>query len=248
MSRKASFNELAQVIMSLDMQDAIIKNIINFPPEKLAVICDLAEKLSGKNSGQWLSELKEFINKKSPSIDFVRGNILRLISGGEYFTIDPVNGTESLVKATEVFVDIENYKKVSDKGGPATQETPVKIYEMIERASWPTMFRELNPDTRKLCLTQHQIKSFVRKYRQHLRLDEGRRMIFLFEAGQEILVAVVSYQYRTINQHDTWDGRHLYDVEYIPDKLCLSFGHSECPSTWNPMYPEKVVVPRSGVS
>lgn len=246
--KKASFKELVEAISSLDIQDAIIKNIIDLPPEKLVVICDLAEKLSGKNGGQWLVAFKEFINQKSHLVDVYKGNVLRLISGGQNFIIDAVNGTETLVNAKDTFDYIEKNEKISNSGGLATEETPVEVYEMRQCASWPTMFSELNADFRKLCFTQHQIKNFVIKYRQHLHLDEGRRMVFLFEEGQEILVAAVSYQYKYINERDTWDGRHLYDVEYIPGKLCLSFGHSQCCTTWNPMYPPKVVVPKAGVS
>lgn len=235
---KASFNELAEVIMSLDMHDAIIKNIVDLSPEKLTAVSDLIEKLSGKNGGQWLVALKEFINQKSHW----------LISGGENLMIDSVDGTEILLNAKDVFDHIEDLKILeANEKGTATKETPVEVYEMRQRASWPTMFRELNTDVKKLCLTQHQIKSFVRKYQQHLHLGEGRRMVFLFEEGQEILVAVVSYQYKYINERDTWDGRHLYNVEYIPDKLRLSFGHSQCCTTWNPAYPQKVVVPKVGV-
>lgn len=242
--RGLSFKELVEAIKSLDIQDAIIQNITDLPPEKLAVICDLAEKLSGKNGGQWLVAFKEFINQKGHLVEIYRGNVLRLISGGQNFIIDAVDGTEGLADAKDTFDYIERDKKVSSRRWPATEETPVEIYEMKERTDWPTMFSELNADFRKLCLSQHQIKNFITKYRQHLHI-EGGRMDFLFEAGQEILVAVVSYDYIIIERKKY--NNSFFTIKEIPDKLRLSFGHSQCCSTWNPDYPDKVVVPKAGV-
>jgi len=119
--------------------------------------------------------------------------ILKLISGGESPILDAVDGTETLYEAKDVFVyrdsDFKNYG-VNAKG-PATPKTSVRVYEMIKDASFAQMFGSLSSDVRKLCLTQAQIKNFVRNYRGWLRTD-GWATFFLFESNSELFVASVS--------------------------------------------------------
>lgn len=62
---------------------------------------------------------------------------------------------------------------------------------MTENATFVQMFGELSRETAKLCLTQAQIKRFVKEYRQHLRSD-GYATFFLFQVGGKFFVAVVN--------------------------------------------------------
>jgi len=117
---------------------------------------------------------------------------LSLISGSKELILDAVDGSETLAEAKDTFVwidsDLKNWN--TDHKGPATEKTPVLVYEMAKDAIFAQMFGSFSSDLRKLCLTQHQIKNFVRKHRNWLRSD-GYATFFLFESNGEFFVAYV---------------------------------------------------------
>lgn len=117
---------------------------------------------------------------------------LKIISGDKSLVLDVVDGTEILAKVKEMFAyidsDFRNWK--ADEKGPATEKTPVVVYEMVKDATFMQMFGSLSSDPRKLCLTQAQIKNFVQKYRDWLRVD-GWATFFLFESHNNFFVAHV---------------------------------------------------------
>jgi hypothetical protein len=115
----------------------------------------------------------------------------RLISDGEKLIIDAVDGSETLADAKEIFTggidsDFKNWD--ADEKGSAASEALAEVREMIKDATFSQMFGELNADVGKLCLTQHQIKSFVKKYRNWLQKD-GYGTFFLFRSNGHFFVA-----------------------------------------------------------
>ena len=46
------------------MLGRLIKTVADFSQEKLGILCDLAEKLSGESWREWLAELKKFLRKE----------------------------------------------------------------------------------------------------------------------------------------------------------------------------------------
>ena len=135
--------------------------------------------------------------------------ILRLISGGKSLALDAVDGTETLADAKDTFAWIDSDFKNwgADEKGPATKETPVDVHEMTKDAFFSQIFGSLNSDVRQLCLTQHQIKKFVRKYRNWLRTD-GYGTFFLFESRGNFFVADV--RFRSVDEL----GVHVRQFEY----------------------------------
>ncbi|MBI2279003.1 MAG: hypothetical protein HYU81_03010 [Candidatus Brennerbacteria bacterium] len=117
---------------------------------------------------------------------------LKLISAGTSIVLDAVDGSETLAKATDIFTyidsDFVNYG--ADEAGSATGETPASVYEMVQNATFAQMFGSLSNDLNKLCLTQSQIKNFVRKHRGWLRTD-GYGTFFLFRSKGKFFVADV---------------------------------------------------------
>ncbi len=180
--------------MAKDMLGALVRKIVDLPLGMLKVIYDLVEKLSGEAGQEWLAELKKFLRKEKCWTGIIAETFLKLISGGESLTLDAVNGTETLVDAKDVFAHIDpDFKNWgADEKGPETGETAVDVYEMVKDATFSQMFRKLNVDARKLCLTQHQIKNFVKKHRNWLRID-GYATFFLFESKGNLFVARVSF-------------------------------------------------------
>lgn len=117
--------------------------------------------------------------------------ILRLLSAGE--TIAFADGTQTLARAKDVFKsgidsDFKNWNL--DKPGKATEETAVAVHYVAQDATFAKMFGSLGSDLNKLCLTQHQIKTFCEQHASWLRTD-GYATLFLFKENEEIFVAYV---------------------------------------------------------
>ena len=121
-------------------------------------------------------------------------NILRLLSGSAVIIIASCDGTKTLAQAKKTFpsgidFDFKNWKL--DKQGLATEETSVQVYELAKDASFAQMFGSQGADLDKLCLTQHQIKTFCEEYPNWLRTD-GHGTFFLFKEDEQFFVARVN--------------------------------------------------------
>lgn len=195
----------------IDMLGTVIRKIVDLPLKMLGTICDLAEKLSGEVGEEWLAELKKFLRKENCWTG-VKETILRLISSGESLILDAVNGTEVLADAADVFtawIDPDLKKWGADEPCQPTAETSVDLYEMTKDATFSQMFGSLNADVSKLCLTQRQIKNFVKKYRCWLRAD-GWATFFLFKSYDHFFVAgvrVLSDGWLRVNVYRFGDAR-----------------------------------------
>ena len=150
---------------------------------------------------------------------------LQLISSNESLILDAVDGTETLAKAKDIFAYIDsNFRGWGiDEKGPATKEMAVDVHELVKDATFSQMFGGLNADTNRLCLTQHQIKNFVKKHRGWLR-TEGYATFFLFKSKDNFFVAYVYF--------------HSDDSLFV---RVYRFEHSR---VWDAEYRPRVVVPR----
>lgn len=211
--------------MAKDMLGMVVRKIVELPVEMLGTICDLAEKLAGEAGQEWLVELKKFLRKEKCWMGVVKDVFLKLISGGESLVLDVVDGTETLANTSNVFAYIDSdFKNWGvDEKGPATEETPVAVYEMCGDATFARMFGELSLDTKKLCLTQHQIMNFVEKLPSWLRKD-GYGTFFLFESKGSFFVAHVS--------------------SYSGGRLSVHICQLGCSSVWLAGARHRVVVPQ----
>lgn len=120
---------------------------------------------------------------------------LRLISGGKCLTLDACDGSEILADARDVFngfIDPDFKSWGVDEPGESTAKTLVDVHEMVLDGTFVQLFGLLSLDLDKLCLTQHQIKMFVRKYRDWLRTD-GYATFFLFKLHGQFFVANVHF-------------------------------------------------------
>jgi len=208
-----------------EMLGGIMAKIIGLSFEVLGALYDLVMKLSGEAGKEWLAELKKFLRKESCWTGIVKETFLQFISSGESLILDAVDGSETLLDAKDLFVyidsDFKNWN--ADEKGQATGETPVEVYEMAKDATFSQMFGELSADVRKNCLTQHQIKNFVKKYRSWLRTD-GYAAFFLFESKGNVFVA---------------------DVDFISDgKLKVNVRKFEDDSVWSAGLRRRIVVPQ----
>lgn len=150
---------------------------------------------------------------------------LKLISGSKRFMIDATDGKNVLADAKDTFAYIDpNFRNwgASEKG-PATEKTPVAVYEMVQDGTFSQMFGSLSSDVRKLCLTQAQIKGFVKDYCRWLQI-EGYETFLLFESNSHFFVAYV---------HAYSDGKLSVDVR--------RFGLS---LAWGAWFRHRLVVPQ----
>lgn len=119
--------------------------------------------------------------------------ILRLISEYEDIIIPACDGSATLAQAKETFLsyidsDLKNWGL--DKAGIATEKTTVQVYELVKDATFAQMFGSIGVDLDKLCLTQHQIKTFCEKHTKWLRTN-GDATLFLFKEEGQFFVADV---------------------------------------------------------
>ena len=110
-----------------------------------------------------------------------KNEFLRLLSD-QPLLLDPTDGTETLAQATDVFGYIDPDFRNWDLNYPSpnTPATPVRVWEQIQDGTFRNLFDSLRVDRNRLCLTQAQIKGFVKKHRQWLRI-EGYSTSFLFK-------------------------------------------------------------------
>lgn len=158
---------------------------------------DLLQKLRNGNMTwkqiDWFRSLsfekREELLGKQPE----KALILRLISESETLILDALDGKETLAIAREVFLsgidgDFKNWG--TNKPGIATKEQVVDVHEMVKNATFIQMFGSFGTDLDKLCLTQHQIKNFCKKYPNWLR-QNGNATFFLFKVEDQFFVALV---------------------------------------------------------
>lgn len=122
------------------------------------------------------------------------GNTLRCISKNTSITIDDCDGSETLASAHEVFASSvdSGFKNLNiNEPGIATKETLVMIHELVKDATFAQMFNSFGIKLDDLCLTQHQIKAFCKKYPNWLRVDDYATF-FLFKNGNHFFVADVN--------------------------------------------------------
>ncbi|MFA6160038.1 MAG: hypothetical protein WC678_03040 [Parcubacteria group bacterium] len=209
-----------------DMLGTLIRKIVDLPLETLGTLCDLVEKLLSETGQSWLVELRKFLRKEKCWTGIVKDIFLNLISAGHLLVIDACDGVEVIAGSDDMFEagidsDFKDYK--ADELGQATGETPVEVYEMTKDGTFTQLFGSLSGDISKLCLTQAQIKGFVRKYKSWLRTD-GYGTFFLFKSHGHFFVARVG-----VNS----DGRLGVGVLRFEDDY-----------VWDAEYRHRIVVPR----
>ena len=138
----------------------------------------------------------EMISKIADALFMAKKEIsrfLKLISGSESLELDDVDGSEIIAGSNDMFksgIDSDFINWKADEKGSATRKISVAVYETVKDATFSQMFSSLNADARKFCLTQHQIKNFVKKHRKWLRTG-GYATFFLFESNGHFFVAYV---------------------------------------------------------
>lgn len=188
---KKSRKEVEAIVSGMGVFTSIISNLVELV-KKFGGTMEYIYRLATPEGNETLEAIARVI---VGGVDRVRSEFFNLISisGNESLILDECDGSEILADASDMFTwiddDFRNYG--ADQKGPATGKTPVHIYEMTKDATFVQMFGSISADMRKICLTQAQIKGFVRKYRNWLRTD-GYATFFLFESNGHFFVASVN--------------------------------------------------------
>jgi len=126
--------------------------------------------------------------------------------------LDSTDGSEILPDA-DVFARILCDLDIGEAGA-ATEATPVHVYEIVNDATFKQMFGSLNADVDKVCLTQAQIKGFIKKHHQWLRRYDCSTL-FLFKSHGKFFVAQVCISSSGKLALDAYwlENLHLWDAE-----------------------------------
>ncbi len=143
---------------------------------------------------------------------FILPDILQLLSKNESIVIDACDGTETLANAKEVFQGIDHELKnwSINKLCIATKEQVVDVYQLVEDANFEEMFSSIGAELDKLCLTQHQIKSFCKKHRIWLR-TYPYATFFLFKEERQFFIADVDEIYGSGHREDLRVCGHRFE-------------------------------------
>jgi hypothetical protein len=120
-------------------------------------------------------------------------SILTLLSAGKTPTLEALDGKKYIGGAKKVFKshidsNFEDWKL--NEPGKATGKVHVQAYELNMDVTFAQIFSSLASDLDKLCLSQHQIIQFCKKYPDRLNQNE-HATFFLFKKIGEYLVADV---------------------------------------------------------
>lgn len=147
-----------------------------------------------------------------------KAHILKLLSEGETLMLDACDGTKILAQAKDVFlsgIDSDFVNWGTDKPGIATAITPVQVHEMVQNATFAQMFGSLGTDLDTLCLTQHQIKNFCKKYPYWL-CQDGTTFL-LFKVKDLFFVALVYVCSGGLHVYVLrFEGARVWDAEVAP--------------------------------
>ncbi len=158
---------------------------------------DQLQKL--RNGNMTFEQVKWFNNLSFAEREALMGKqpekalILKLISEAHEIIIETCDGSQIIANAKETFkswIDNDFRNWGTNKAGKSTQKTPIQVHEMVKNATFAQMFNSLSIDLDKLCLTQHQIKTFCEVHKEWLRKD-GYATFFLFKVEDQFFVARV---------------------------------------------------------
>jgi len=156
------------------------------------------------------------------AVQLVGTKLLRRISDGASLFFSACDGSETIADAHDVFkFGIDSDFKMWGLSGPskATRKTPAEVYELLKEATVDRMFTFLSPsDLGVLCVTQHQIKKFCKKYHDWI-CAEGYETLFLTKKNWKapadfgnlfvVFVLAISDDLR-VRTHRVWFDRTWY--------------------------------------
>ena len=122
-----------------------------------------------------------------------KNEILHRLYSGKKILIGATTGDETIANAGNLFKGFldPNFEKfgTNKPSGVAKEESPAKIYEQQQNATFCQMFGSLG-NINDLCLEQGQIIAFCRKHRDKLR-QKNWSTFFLFKNKGETFVVLV---------------------------------------------------------
>lgn len=202
---------------------------------ELSVIIEKALASAVKKNNTDSVKIQEVIGKPGVIFDFfeklladnveVKPSILKLISGGEKITIEPLDGQEFIYNAKDIFKSYidENFKNWGlNEPSLATTKTSLDVHEMVIDGTYKEIFTSISDDLEKLVMTQAQICLFCKKHLNWLRRN-GNATFFLIKKGKEYFVVYV----------------YVYS-----DGLDVGVDRFEDDSVWSGGYRHRVVVPQ----
>jgi len=135
-----------------------------------------------------------------------------------------VDGSRLICEAKDIFKSwlASNFSDFGvNKLSKKTSKTKIQVRELVKKANFAKIFKELNGDLSRLCLTQDQIIEFCVNNKEYLR-EEGKGTFVLFEINGMYEVGTVAIFH---------DGLAI-------ERNCLEY-----PYEWDPEYAYRIIVP-----
>lgn len=184
-----SKKEVEAIMSGMGVFSAIISNLVELV-KRFGGTMENIYRLATPEGFETLEAVAQLIVS---GVAEIKNEFLNLISTDHSLILDACDGSEIIAGSEDMFkasIDSDFVNWGADELGASTLETPVEVHEMIKNGTFAQLFGSLSGDIDKLCLTQAQIKGFVRKYRQWLRND-GSATFFLFKSYGNFFVAYV---------------------------------------------------------
>jgi hypothetical protein len=178
--------EVETVFSVMGVFVTIISNLIGLV-KKFGGTMENIYRLATPEGKATLEKISQII---AGGIEVVQNEFLRPFNSEQNLIINRCDGSEIIAGSDELFngIDSDFVNWGANERGVATSKTSVEMYELIKNATLAQMFGLISSDVNELCLTQHQIKNFIRKYRNWLWTD-GCPVLVLFKSNNQFFVA-----------------------------------------------------------
>jgi hypothetical protein len=201
--------------MSNDILGKAVKKVVELPVQMLRPVCDLLEKMLGKEGWLWYDELKKFLRKEKTWTSVATDKILRLISGGEVLIIDGSDGSQVDDGTITWHFEDGCDKEGANEPCPPTVNVNVEVHEMVKDATFTKMFGSLSSDLQEVFFSSRdQVRIFANKHRKWFRKDAHTFIPYksangnLYVAGALVRGGGLDVRVRRFGRDCVWSGEY----------------------------------------
>ncbi|MDO8521535.1 MAG: hypothetical protein Q7S52_05465 [bacterium] len=184
--------------MSKDMLGPLPRALVGVPKEFQPILLDAANKLSLPDGERYHSALASALREEKLHPKKQRRGCLEIVPTHNDVVIPPTSGLRNIANSVNVFNEIDekfDLDRVNVTSAP-TDSQKVTMLDLIEDASYATMFGCHRYSLRDFCFSQDQIVTFAEKFRTQLLPAQGNTL-FLFRPDSryaEYFIAMMAFK------------------------------------------------------
>lgn len=170
-----------------ELLQAIQRGLDSIPDNELRMLFNLLERFNNPDRWKWFLDFEKFLKRRK----FKRNDCIKLTSGEQKFSIPKCDGVVTLTDNDTMFFYVDpELKRNAYQKGVATEKTLVDVFKVQGLQALLSFRRKYQ--WRQLCLTQHQIRLFLAKYRKWLNLwargSDGNLLFLAKLSASEVCV------------------------------------------------------------